>query len=200
MRAKRKAVQQRIEQPGVPEEILMINPEFAALNAQKEALQQKREQLKATFSKPDDPRIQVVDREIALLNGKIKKLSGDHGELTQTIQIQDKAALSTLDQEIQAQEILVTELTNKYQEQRIKSAQRVENEVEIAFDQEELRRVNKIIETIDARIFALQVPQKGNVNSVENEREDSNPQALLLRILKTLERIESRLDATQDKK
>jgi hypothetical protein len=74
LEAKRKASQQRIEQPGdIPAAVLLhFHPEFQQLNAQLEALRMQKEEMKQYFRNADDPRLQQLDQQIATINKRLE--------------------------------------------------------------------------------------------------------------------------------
>jgi len=66
----------------------------------------------------------------------------------------------SLKQDIRVQEILITELRKKYDEQLQLSVDRSEGAANVAFSQAQLARVEKTLDQIDDRILATQSEQR----------------------------------------
>ena len=167
MRAQRKGIIDRMEQP-IPMPVSMLinmNPELRTLNEQREVLVQQRETLVQTVSRSnDDPRIAQTDRQIEQIDERIKSIAtGTDSKLEamhNQFRLQEEVNLFQLDQEIRVQEIMVEELIQKYHEQLMKSVERAENVLDVAFEQSQLERTNKTLDRIEDRILAIATEQQ----------------------------------------
>jgi len=157
MKVQRKGIIERMENP-IPMPIsllIQLNPELKFLNEQRSALVQQR-MLAETFSTPDDPQIVPMDRQIELIDERVRTIASSADISTaeaamQHFLLQDEAALFQLDQDIRAQKILVAELANKYQQQRIRSIDRAAVP-DIALEIAQLERANRTLSLIEERI------------------------------------------------
>ena len=113
----------------------------------------------------DDPRIAQTDRQIEQIDERIKSITtGTNSNALEAMRnhfrLQEEVNLFQLDQEIRVQEILVEELTRKYHEQLMKSVERAENVLDVAFEQSQLERTNRTLDRIEDRILALATEQR----------------------------------------
>jgi len=167
MKAQRKGIIERMVNP-IPMPIsllIQLNPELKFLNEQRSALYQQRTMLAETFSNPDDPRIEHIGRQIAQIEERVKTLASgaDNSTLEAAMEhfrFQEEVNLYQLDLEIRVQEILVAELTSKYQEQLLKSVERTENMLDATFEQSQLERVHRTLDRIEDLIFAITTEQR----------------------------------------
>jgi hypothetical protein len=167
MKVQRRGILEQMENP-IPMPIsllIQLNPELKFLNEQKNALDQQRTMLAETFSNPDDPRIEQIDRQIAQIDERVKTLASgaDNSTLEAAMEhfrFQEEVNLYQLDLEIRVQEILVAELTSKYQEQLLKSVDRADSVLDAAFEQRQLERAHRTLDRIEDRILAITTEQR----------------------------------------
>lgn len=203
LRASKKAAEERhAKSQDVPVAVLLqLNPEFAALNSQKAALQQKKEALYQNVSDKNDPRILEIERQIVVVEEKLGKMftpdENWRAKIVSSLQTQVEVEVWQIGQDIRMQEILIEELQKKYAEHLAASAKRAEATVDISFEQTQLAKVNKTIDQIEDRIFAISMQARGVADfNVPNDLGNQTP---LLRIVEILERIEARLAALEGK-
>jgi len=162
MKVQRKGIIERMENP-IPMPIsllIQLNPELKFLHEQRNALVTRREVLEATLSSSDDPRKVQVDREIEQIDERVKTLASGADNSTleaamEHVRFQEEVNLYQLDLEIRVQEILVAELTSKYQEQLLKSVDRADSVLDAAFEHHQLERVHRTLDRIEDRILAI---------------------------------------------
>ena len=165
MQARAVAIKERVDDPNrIPSVILTgLNPQYARLVAEREALQQDKIG-KMQFYQESDPRVQLIIKQIERVEESINKLSdaesGEMQAMRNAVRFQDVVDLFTLNQEIRAQEILVTELENRYAVQLKEASERTDKVAESAFLQTQLDRTNRTIDKIDDRILAVQSEQR----------------------------------------
>ena len=163
MRAQRRGIVERMDRPGtIPISILMgMNPEIRTINDQRDILIQQRESRAQAIPNPGgDARIAQIDRQIENLDLRLEELAtGVDSRGLETMQnffrLQEEVNLFSLDQEIRTQEILVEELTNKYNEQLMRSVDRAENVLDASFEKAQLSRTNNTLDRIEDRILAV---------------------------------------------
>ena len=166
MKAELKAIQERILQPSqIPYSVLAtINPELAILNGKIMELSQKREQYLQTV-KPDDPRVVQLETQLKTLNDRLYNMTNNTGspemeQLQKSFRVQEEMNEYNAKLKIRTQEILVEELNRKYAEQLSQGAARAGEVVDVSFNQAQLKRTDKTLETIDDRILAIQSEQQ----------------------------------------
>ena len=167
MRAQRRGIVDRMNQPSqIPMSILItMNPELRALHEQREILVRQRETRMQTFMRADDPRIVQTDRHIGQIDERIRTLTAGVDDsamesLQEFFRLQEEVNLFQLDQEIRVQEIMVEELTRKYNEQLLRSVDRAENVLDATFEQSQLSRANNTLDRIEDRIVAVTAEQR----------------------------------------
>lgn len=160
--AQRTAIAERAQKPAElpPEVLAQLNPAFRELNNEKELLIRRRELLAKSLSNPNDRMLQMIDRDINAIDDRIKKLysgseDGKQDAILRSLYINDLMTIWGLDQEIRGQDILVSELQKRYNEQLLNAAQRTDDTLRATFDQAQLARTNKVLDMIEDRILAL---------------------------------------------
>ena len=205
LKAELKAVQERIDHPDdIPIAVLLHHdPEMSQLADQRVALQAARNARAATIAEPaKDARIQQLDRQISELETKLEKSADSiDSDKIQAIKArfrtQEELNKHELLQQIRVQEILVADLTKKYNEQQTTNIERSTDAVDVSFEQAHLKRVNKTLEQIDNRMIALQVQLAGDTNLTGKTSDDSSVQNQLRRINERLDQLEGLLRALQ---
>ena len=201
MQASRQAVIDRFNQPGdIPPSVLaQLDPEIVQLRQQRDFLVQQRDTRASAARNPEsDPRQQQMNQQINDIDKRIGEIVENASEerkqaIQNNFRVTDEINLFLLDHKIREQEILVETLTRKYHEQLAKNAERAAEVIDISFDQAQLQRVNRILEQIDGRIFAIQSRQGEVLPSAENVPNDPGIQAQIDRIIERLDQLESRL-------
>jgi capsular exopolysaccharide synthesis family protein len=167
MEARRKASQERIEQPGdIPLGVLQqFHPEYRQINMEQENLRQRKEAMKQYFRNADDPRIQQIDQQLATLNARLGSIGNETNDETlqgiyRILQLNEQMNQWTLDQDMRAQQLLVSELKDKYQKQLVLNADRSAGAAEIMFRQANLERANKVLDAIEDRILTISSEQR----------------------------------------
>ena len=163
MNAELKAIENRIAQPNqIPLSVLVtLNPELADLNGRLVSLEQQRERYAAAVpANSPSPRMKSLDAEIKAIQDRIISMSNDANSsetqaLMKKFAVQEELNKYYCEQRIQTQKILVEELRKKYTEQLAQSSGRAENVVDVTFNQAQLKRTDKTLETIDDRILAI---------------------------------------------
>lgn len=162
-RAQYKAIVERIENPNVvPISVLIQNhPELQTLSGQRLVLGKQKTELARVYSE-DDPRIVELDQQMERIDERISSLASKDGQesVQAFFRLQEETKLFELGMEIRAQEILVEELTNKYNEQLINSVNQSEEMLDVTFDQAQLERTNKTLERIEDRILEIAMEQR----------------------------------------
>ena len=158
LRAERKAIVERMKtlEREPPTILVQFEPEVVALNAQKDALWKQRKDMSM-----DDPKGLDILHQIKELEDKISEIAtqaddGTMKPLRDHLLAAEKMELCAVEQEVQAQEIMIDELRNAYIDRLTDMAARAENVVNITFDMTQLERTNKTIDAIDNRILAIQ--------------------------------------------
>jgi len=167
-RAQRRAIVERLESPPIMPigMVIQSHPELKSLTEQREVLAQQAEYLTQTISNPDDdPRIRDRNRQIERTDERIKVIvSRTDNNALETVQnhfrFQEEANLFQLNQEIRMQEILIEELTKKYDDQLMKSAERAKNVLDVSFELAQLERTNRTLDKIEDRILAVTTEQR----------------------------------------
>ena len=166
LRAQRKAITERIEQPptAIPVAVsLAMNPELKSLQDQRIALEQRRDlQMEQQRDITDDPRIAQLNRQINAIEERIGNLATGAGlEAVQNeLRLQLEVQLFQIEQEIKIQEILIEELTGKHNEQLEKRAELIGNVVDVSYETAQLERTNKTLDKIEDRILAVSMEQR----------------------------------------
>ena len=138
-----------------------------ALKETRDKLAQLKDSRKQVVSNPaGDLRIMQFDRQIELIDEKIKAVTtASVDDSTQEaaqnqVRIQEEVKLFQLDQEIRAQQILVEELTKKYNEQLMKSVERAQNVLDVSSEQAALEWTHRTLDRIDERLNAIIAEQR----------------------------------------
>jgi hypothetical protein len=166
-RAQRRAIIERMEQPGVMpiSMLLRMHPEIKRLYEQRESLVQQKEELLQDIISPGDPQITQfmpdnplmahMDQQIERIDERIKSIATGDGLATMQneFRLQEEMKLFELNREIRVQEILIEELTRKYNEQLTKSAERAENVLDVSFELAQLERTHRTLDRIADRIL-----------------------------------------------
>ena len=166
LQARLTAIQERISQPNsIPREVLIqMNPKFATLSLEHEELVREREGLMQTYGRSDHPRVGTVNSKIKQIEDRIAQIISADGsgmqDVLNRLRLEEKWNEWTLKQDIRAQEILVNELRDKYNEQLVNNANRSVGATSVAFNQVQLARVDKTLDTIETRINAIQTEQR----------------------------------------
>ena len=168
MTARRVAAFDRMQQPGtIPFSLLIqMDPELAQLNTTKQGHLLQRDSLAQTIPNPaDDPRIRNIDRMIKEIDDKIAGFGTDSGgnkkqAVLDAFKAQEELNIFMLEQDIRAQEILVSTLRQKYNEQLKENAERASNILDSSFDKAQLDRTNRTLAQIDDRILVIRSEQR----------------------------------------
>ena len=164
--ARRKATQERIEQPSIiPLEVLAhVHPEFNELNAQKEVILQNRNRYLEAVSDENNPRIRQFNRQIEVLEERIRGITssstGDNELMAGSFRAHEIVNAWLLDQEIRQQQILVEELKARYADQLINAATRSEGAADVSFESTQLARVDRTLDAIEDRLNSIQMQQR----------------------------------------
>ena len=152
MQAQRRAVMERMENPSmVPISILLqMHPELKRLTEQREKLLRQRDDIAET-NKEDDLIVEF-DKQIERNDEKIRDIV-TNTNVQEPFRLQGEVNLFQIDQEIRVQQIVVEELTKKYNEMLMKSMEHTENVLDISAELAQLERTNK--NQIEDRIFAI---------------------------------------------
>jgi len=163
MRARLRSIVNRMDNPStLPTSMLInLNPAFKELGDRRDDLMMRRENLTQTLLNPEENhRVRDLDRQIEQIDERIRTLTGgvDRNLLQamhNQLYIQEEMNKFQIEQDINAQEILVDELTRKYNEQLARSADRSEIVLDVSFEQAQLARANNTLDRIGDRLLAL---------------------------------------------
>jgi len=164
MRAQRRAIIERMEQPGMMpiSMLLQMHPELKRLDGQREVLWQQKEEQLLVYGE-DDPRIVEIDQQIERIDERVRNLASGADsrglEVTQVIQneirLQEEMNLFQTEQEVRVLEILLEELSNRHNEHLLRELERAENVLDVSFELAQLERTNRTLDQIEERILAV---------------------------------------------
>ena len=169
MESNRQAVFERMQDPSrsVPLSILIqFNPEIKFLNDQRETLVRQRESRRQVVGNPEeDSRIRTFDRQIDSVDDSIRALAtGSDSNSLRAVQdyfkLQEEVNLYQAEQDVRVQQILVQELTKKYNEQLLTSVQRSISVLDATNEQTALNRANSILDLIEKRLLEVSTEQR----------------------------------------
>ena len=165
LRAQRKAIIERMEQPGIVPISMLIqtHPVLQTMTEQRKVLYEQREELIQVYSE-DDPRIMEIVQQLERIDDRIKNFfaHNDLESIREPFRIHEEVNLFQINKEIRVQEIVLEELTNKYQyhEQQIQSVEQAENVLDVSVELAHLERTNKTLDKIEERILAITTEQR----------------------------------------
>jgi capsular exopolysaccharide synthesis family protein len=163
LQANLKGLKDRIQNPQeIPMSVLMhTSPAIRKLSEEREYWTQERSKTAQNLLEPDkNPKVIVIDREINRIDKEFASLVGDADgsamkQLLSDLRTQAEFDMYQVMQDIKQQEILVDELTKKFEEQLKDSQDRSANVLEASFAQVKLIQTNKIIDQIEERLLAI---------------------------------------------
>jgi len=148
----------------IPSTVLMNaiqnDPNLVALIQQKGEIESRLERLKVTLY-PDDPQIRSLETRRRQIDEKIEeyqtKLYDTKGaELRRTISANMEQKVWELENSVRTQEILVTNLRERYQDQLRDVKVRTVEVADVSFQQEQLKRINAVLDLLQTRVVSLQ--------------------------------------------
>ncbi|MDR2706918.1 MAG: hypothetical protein LBC02_14160 [Planctomycetaceae bacterium] len=136
------------------------DPMSRMLRQKKVDSQEQIAELKKTTTQEDDPKIVSLQNQIKDIEKKIEENKGNSEEVKKKLQIEYVRQLEQKFFETQiavrSLEVVTENLRRKYQEQIAEIGSRTVQIVDVSFLQDQLRRVNSIIDQLESRIMALE--------------------------------------------
>jgi capsular polysaccharide biosynthesis protein len=122
--------------------------------------QEQMAELKKVTAQEDDPKIIALQQQIKEIEEKIEKNKGNTEEVKKKLQTEYVRQLEQKFFETQtavrSQEIVTENLRQKYHEQIADIGSRTVQVVDVQFRQDQLRRVNLILDQLESRVLALE--------------------------------------------
>ena len=148
--------------------VLQLFPELEKslknLHAQKEELIHQKETLAQHVIIDEHQIVEQMDQKIKKVDDEVQKAFTVDSDAIQAamdmVRAQAEMELYALEQKIRAKEIVLKALTERYNEQLVKNAERASNVLDITFDQAQLDRTNQTLAQIDDRILAVRSEQR----------------------------------------
>lgn len=143
------------------EQAVLADPNGRALAAEKAMLQASLESLRKQIARPTDPRItdlekqiERVDRDLATHREQIQVEK--EMEIRRGMAAGMEEAIWQKQMEVRSQQIYVENLRTRLSEQLSKSTSVAEKITDIDFKQEQLRRINGIVDILQNRVVTMQ--------------------------------------------
>ncbi len=145
----------------VLENALMQDPVLLSYAEQKSQLEAKLESLKSSLPNEQDPLILTQKDKIKKLEERMRgyySKMGDNkiSEIRRGMVANTDQGIWERENAVRTQEILVENLRAKYKEQNVQVGQRTVEIADVSFQQEQLKRINQVLDLLQTRVVTLQ--------------------------------------------
>ncbi|MDR0870309.1 MAG: AAA family ATPase [Planctomycetaceae bacterium] len=156
------------------------DPTLRVLQTRKEELKTMMENVRKNLPRPDDPKVLNYQDQIRQIEKQIEDYTGgsDRTAVADVMQRQIRVGLEqqiwAKDMEIKSAEIMYRKLNERYKEQLSNSVERTTKSVDVSFQQEQLKRVNGVLDLLQQRITSLQT-EKNAPDQIQLRRKATIP-------------------------
>jgi len=127
----------------------------------KARLESQLESLRQTLKDPNDPQIRALEEKLQASDEKMaayqtKMRDVKIAEIQRGIMASVEQTIWQRENDVRAQEIMVENLRARFKEQSMQAGTRTVEIADVSFQQEQLKRINSVLDLLQARVVSLQ--------------------------------------------